>query len=156
VLFRSTFDGIRLVLSQLCGVSPHTLHPRDIIFIDDRSVRHKLIENVPHGLTYIKPISFVGQTTERQKQKLFRMALEAMETHGLLRDREYLRSPLCHRLVGTMHGTRILIRGFPELFQAVWHDMEEQKAAAVSVQSERGQIRRTLQKALADREDNRK
>ena len=81
------------------------------------------------------------------------MAIEAMEAHGLLQDKEYLRSPMCHRLVGTIHGTRILIRGFPELFEAVWHDMMVIHENTTNHTAERGKVKAQLQKALADRID---
>ena len=78
------------------------------------------------------------------------LALQAMNSSALLQDGEYLDSPFCHRRIGTMHGTRILINGFQDLFQHVWDAMEEINDDARAVWPEKGKIRAALEKALSD------
>ena len=144
-----TFAGAATLIKNGCQWC-HAVSPQDVIFIDDRLVKHQIQDAVPAGLTYIQPIAYVSRFTAGQKQRLFMLALQAMNSSALLQDSEYLDSPFCHRRIGTMHGTRILINGFQDLFQHVWDAMEEINDDARAVWPEKGKIRAALEKALSD------
>ena len=143
-----TFDGAATLIQKVCKWP--TVRPRDLIFVDDRAERHQIEDAVPEGLTYIQPIAYVSRFTATQKQRLFMLALQAMNSSALLQDDEYLDSPFCNRRIGTMHATRISIHGFEDLFQHVWDAMEEINEDARAVWPENGKIRAALEKALSD------
>ena len=98
------------------------IHPGSVAFVDDRTPIHRLAEEVPNGLTYIKPEAFVPKLTARERREIFTLALDAMDRVGLLSNDEYLASGICNRDI-VYNGTRTPIRGFPDIFSYVWSAM---------------------------------
>ena len=90
----------------------------NILFIDERSPRHTLVQQIPGGLTYLVPTEFRPAMSFRQKEYLLFMAFAAMEQHGLLDNSEYLESPFCHRTI-RLSDTDIRVDGVQDLFAAV-------------------------------------
>jgi hypothetical protein len=94
---------------------------RNILFIDDRTPRHTLIQQVPEGLTYLVPTAFQPSMTKLQKEYLLFMAFAALQEHGLFEDKEYLESRFCNRtlIFSYPEYKSIPVRSITELFAAV-------------------------------------
>ena len=94
---------------------------RNILFIDDRSPRHTLVQQIPGGLTYLVPTAFQPSMTKLQKEYLIFMAFAAMQTHGLFENREYLESRFCTRTITLPYPdyTTVSVRGVTELFSTI-------------------------------------
>lgn len=71
----------------------------NILFIDDRTPRHTLVQQIPDGLTYLVPTPFRPAMTKQQKEYLLFLAFAAMQEHGLFENTEYLESRFCHRKI---------------------------------------------------------
>ena len=95
----------------------------NILFIDDRSPRHTLVQQIPGGLSYLVPTPFRPDFSAKQKEYLLFMAFAAMEKHGLLENAEYTASPFCHRTIRLSHPLEkdIRIDSLQQLFTAVTH-----------------------------------
>ena len=93
----------------------------NILFIDERSQRHTLAEQIPEGLTYLVPTEFQPSLSVKQKEYLLFMAFAAMEQHGLLENKEYLDSKFCHRTIRLSYpeNANIRVDSVRELFGAV-------------------------------------
>lgn len=93
----------------------------NILFIDDRSPRHTLIQQVPQGLSYLVPTAFHPTIPVKQKDHLLFMAFAAMEQHGLFENPEYLQSKFCNRTIHVSYPPMppVKIKGVIELFRAV-------------------------------------
>ena len=93
----------------------------NILFIDERSPRHTLAQQVPDGLTYLVPTEFRPLMSPKQKEYLLFMAFAAMQEHGLLENKEYLESRFCHRTLRLSYPLEkdIPIDSLQELFTAV-------------------------------------
>jgi hypothetical protein len=93
----------------------------NILFIDDRSPRHTLIQQVPQGLTYLVPTAFRPTIPDKQKEYFLFMAFAAMEKHGLFENPEYLQSKFCNRTIHVSYPPMrpVKINGVLELFRAV-------------------------------------
>lgn len=100
------------------------IHPEHVAFIDDRTVLHKLADDVPRGLTYIRPTPYFPRATRRVKQEIFNLAMEAIDSTGLLANEEYHRSGFCHRTVPFSFVYKRALRGFPDVVVNVWKEME--------------------------------
>jgi hypothetical protein len=92
----------------------------NILFIDERSPRHTLVQQIPEGLTYLIPTEFRPALSPKQKEYLLFMAFAAMEQHGLLENTEYLESRFCHRTI-RLSDADIRVDDLQELFGAVSH-----------------------------------
>lgn len=90
----------------------------NILFIDERSPRHTLAQQIPGGLTYLVPTEFQPAMSPKQKEYLLFMAFAAMEQHGLLDNREYLESRFCHRTI-RLPQADIRVDSIQDLFAAV-------------------------------------
>jgi hypothetical protein len=90
----------------------------NILFIDERSPRHTLVQQIPDGLTYLVPTEFRPPLSSLQKEYLLFMAFAAMEEHGLLVNKEYLESRFCHRTIRLEHAN-LRVDSLQELFAAV-------------------------------------
>jgi hypothetical protein len=95
----------------------------NILFIDERSPRHTLVQQIPDGLTYLVPTEFRPQLSAKHKEYLLFMAFAAMEQHGLFENKEYLESRFCHRTIRLSYpeNADIRIDGIQDLFAAVTH-----------------------------------
>jgi hypothetical protein len=93
----------------------------NILFIDERSPRHTLAQQIPEGLTYLVPTEFQPTLSPTQKEYLLFMAFAAMEQHGLFENTEYLESRFCHRTIRLSYPENADIRvdSLQELFSAV-------------------------------------
>lgn len=95
-----------------------------IMFMDDRTPKHKLQEQEADGLTYIVPKAFFPEVRIYHKKALLFLALESMQRAGLLSDASYLSSGFCHRQIRS-HGNKqvYFLDGFPSLYKYVWNEM---------------------------------
>ena len=94
---------------------------RNILFIDDRSPRHTLIQQVPEGLTYLVPTAFRPTIPPKQKEYILFMAFAAMEQHGLFENPEYLASKFCNRTIYLSYPPMapVKVDGIVKLFRVI-------------------------------------
>ena len=95
-----------------------------IMFMDDRSPKHKLEAQEADGLTYIVPSAFYPRVSEVHRKRILFLAFEALSRAGLLQDDEYLNSGFCHRVIPYNYTQRHTVKGFPELLAYVWSRMQ--------------------------------
>jgi hypothetical protein len=93
----------------------------NILFIDERSPRHTLAQQIPEGLTYLVPTEFRPSLSVRDKEYILFMAFAAMEQHGLLENREYLDSRFCHRTIRLSYpeNSDLRVDSVQDLFAAI-------------------------------------
>ena len=99
-----------------------------IMFIDDRSPKHKLKEQEAEGLTYIVPSAFYPKVTELDKKMILFLAIHALQRAGLFSDDEYLKSGFCHRIIPYDYTKRHRVHGFISLCDYVWKQMQNVKS----------------------------
>jgi len=108
--------------------------PSEILFLDDRVPKHVLEETEKDGLTYLVVDKYYPKVTKSLKKELVTLAMEAIESVGLLSNQEYLASGFCVRKIVLETGAKRTLRGFPDLFSFVAEIMEEvplRKAATI-------------------------
>jgi hypothetical protein len=130
-----TYNGLEDLLQAATGKST-PIHPDHVAFVDDRTVPHKLLADVPRGLTYIRPTPYFPRATQRVKQELFNLAMEAIDATGLLANEEYAKSGFCHRSVPFSFVHKKTLRGFPDLVVNVWKEMERVHGARAPWQND--------------------
>ena len=103
----------------------------NILFIDDRSPRHTLVQQIPDGLTYLVPTPFRPEMTKEQKEYLLFLAFGAMQEHGLFENKEYLESRFCHRKIIFSYPEYSVktVDSLHELFQTIASHMLTVKGA---------------------------
>ena len=121
---------------------------KNILFVDDRSPKHRLEENEPEGLTYIVPTRFSPVVTKKQKDYIMFLAFSALISQGLTTNKEYLESGFCNRNIPYDFTKRHPIKGLPALLEYVRSSMHESVGSAwVSDTTElSSQVRAFLQK----------
>lgn len=99
----------------------------NILFVDDRQPKHMLEAQEPLGLTYLVPTRFIPKVTGPQRRRILLLAIEAMNRAGLMTNEEYLDSGFCYRDI-PYDWTRVKkIKGFPDLFQWTWDEIQAVK-----------------------------
>jgi len=91
-----TFKVARAIFKRCGALTP--IKAANIIFVDERPVRHAIEAQVEDGLTYIQPTPYRPPVPKAQKKELFTILLETLTAEGLLTDAEYLESPVFHCL----------------------------------------------------------
>jgi len=91
-----TFKVARAIFKRCGALTP--IKAANIIFVDERPVRHAIEAQVEDGLTYIQPTPYRPTVPKAQKKELFTILLETLTAEGLLTDAEYLGSPVFHCL----------------------------------------------------------
>jgi hypothetical protein len=92
---------------------------RNILFVDDRSPRHTLVQQIPGGLHYLVPTAFHPSMSVAQKEYIVFLAFGALHEHGLLENKEYLDSRFCSRTIHFSETIRVRIENFGQLFACV-------------------------------------
>ena len=109
---------------RLAKAGPKQIPLTSIMFVDDRIPKHHLEAQEAGGLTYLVPSRFVPKATVAQRQRIFLLAIEAMNRAGLMVDDEYLDSGFCYRDI-PYDWTRIQkVRGAFDLFEWVWGEIQ--------------------------------
>jgi len=106
-LFQSSIDSRRQI------------HPSEVLFLDDRPMKHVLKEEEEEGLTYLLVAKYRPKVTTSLKKELVTLALKAIDAIGLLSNEEYLNSAFCFRTIIQETGVKKVLRGFPDLFSYV-------------------------------------
>lgn len=102
---------------------------KNILFVDDRSPKHKLQENEAEGLTYIVPTHFNPVVTKKQKDYIMFLAVSALVSQGLTDNKEYLESGFCHRNIPYDFTKQESISGLPALLEYVRNEMDTSRGA---------------------------
>ena len=120
---RKTFETL-VRLFQKAAKKATPIKPKQVLFLDDRYVKHSLAAEEAAGLAYVMPTPFFTHPTQEQVQKLWNLAISAMKQVGLDRDDEYLDSVFCVQNLPPNHGERRSIMGFDDLAAYVYSEME--------------------------------
>jgi len=104
-----TFGTLKRIFKELCHVTK-TIHPEEIVFIDDRINKHDLKLYEKDGLRYIQPPAFAPRLTRTNHDDVLMLGMNVLIQTKLIEDLEYLRSDLFHRKVyfGMRHDVKIV------------------------------------------------
>ena len=117
---RKTFSVLHDLL-QTAAKTSAPIHPHQVAFVDNREVAHELEREIPAGLIYVQPTSFVAKVTRKERKDILQAALDALNHVGLLNDVEYHQSTFC---------VRPGVKGFPDLLNRVWTEMRDMPTPA--------------------------
>lgn len=101
----------------------------EILFVDDRPVKHAIQEGEAGGLTYIMPKIFIPHITKEERMEILNLALEALEEEGLLKSSQYLNSPFCQRNIRITSDSAVAIENFDDLLMFVRERVEQAESA---------------------------
>jgi len=122
---------------------------KNILFVDDRIPKHELALQENEGLHYLHIHPYVPHITDKQRDHILFLAVNALDRHGLLRSTEYLESPFCHRDIPYEFTKHYPIRGFRELLTFVKSSMHHSEAEPSNWQEGVPYIRNTMRDYLA-------
>ena len=111
-----TIKTLQLLFRSATGVAPP---PSDILFVDDRTPKHKLEAQEAEGLTYIVPKAFYPTISNDQRRRILFVAFESLQRCGVFNE-EYMASGFCNRNIPYHHTKKLKIDGFPALLGFVW------------------------------------
>jgi hypothetical protein len=143
-----TFKVLRQIFRVLCGVRG-TIQRRDVLFVDDRPMKHLLQEDEREGLTYLKPSEFFPRIKEAVKAEAFRLGMETLEEEGLLEDRDYLESDVFRCLkYGDTFNSFVPISNVGELLKLVEENIRRSGQRWVTFNDDTYEIRRCIHDVL--------
>ena len=90
-----TFHVLKAIFKQLCGVKG-SIKESDILFVDERLVKHTIANSESKGLIYLKPSEYLPKLPMSLLKKVFNIGIEVLEESGLFKDTEYLESDVFH------------------------------------------------------------
>lgn len=145
-----TFGVLKAIFRRLCG---HRLpiRPNEVVFIDERFVKHALDKYEHDGLTYLKPTAYFPAVPKSHKKEVLELMFKALEKEDLLLDIEYLSSSVFRCLKRRSVNDRIQSIGtFGELLEFVADEIEFAGTQRVlPFKDDTKEIRRTLLRAFA-------
>lgn len=100
-----TLGVLRKAFKIYCGIQ-QPIHANQVIFIDERPVRHDIAMDEKDGLTYIQPTPYRPTVPLSHKKELFGLLMQALVEEELLGDPEYLDSPVFHCLKQSWYTRR--------------------------------------------------
>jgi hypothetical protein len=90
-----TFHGLKKIFKMLCGVK-ETIRPENILFVDDRQVKHHLETEEKNGLTYLQVSSYIPDFTMEMRKRAYIMGLEVLLETNLVDCPAFLSSKIFH------------------------------------------------------------
>lgn len=124
--------------------SPNDVPIENILFVDDRTPKHELADQEKDGLTYFHIPPYVPSITDKQRDKILFLAVNALDRHGLLKSTEYLDSGFCYRNIPYDYTKYHPIRGFRNLLSFVKASMYVKKTPT----DWRGPVKKTMKEYL--------
>jgi len=142
-----TFRVLRKIFRNICKVKG-TIDPKDVLFIDERKMDHHLHGDVPNGLTYLKPTQFSPMLSDTVKKLAFVTGVEVMHECGLLKDTEYLESPIfdCNKF--GKNNTMFRLTNILTLFEMAEEYIRKAGSNGEVFNSDSTLIKRTIAKYL--------
>lgn len=117
-----TIKTLKILFHKVTGEQAAT-PTNKIMFMDDRTPKHKLQEQEAEGLTYIVPKPFYPEIRLYHKRAIFFLAFESLQHAGVLSDKTYLSSGFCNRIITSKDKQDYIIKGFPSLYKYVWNQI---------------------------------
>ena len=117
-----TIKTLKILFHKVTGEQVPT-PTNKIMFMDDRTPKHKLQEQEAEGLTYIVPKAFYPEIRLYHKRAILFLAFESLQYAGVLSDKTYLSSGFCNRIITSKDKQDYVIKGFPSLYKYVWNQM---------------------------------
>lgn len=141
-----TFHGLKKIFNKLCGVK-ETIQPENILFVDDRSVKHHLEAEEKNGLTYLQVSSYVPDFSKEMRKRAYIMGLEVLLETNLVDYPAFLSSKIFHTeklmMVGSNY-TMMKIDGIFNMLKIVENDMLTPYQGPKAFKRDTGLIRRTI------------
>lgn len=102
------FITLKKIFKDLCGVKTR-IDPRNCMFVDERIIKHDIMESERDGLVYLKPTAFSPKLTDSDREKIFEIGLDVLDECELLNDSQYLDSDLfdCKKYSSTTNLKKI-------------------------------------------------
>lgn len=86
-----TFHGLKKIFKILCGVKD-AIQPENVLFVDDRTVKHHLEAEETNGLTYLQVNSYVPEFSEDLRKLAYLMGLQVLLETNLVDYEPFLSS----------------------------------------------------------------
>ena len=145
-----TLRVLKGIFRRLCGYPLH-IRAKDVIFIDERHVKHALERYEHEGLTYLKPSPYFPAVPKSHKKEILDLMFKALEKEDLLFDIEYFSSSIFRCLKRRSDNNRIQAIGtFGELIEFVKDEIDLAGTQRVlTFKDDTKEIRRTLLRAFS-------
>ena len=144
-----TFATLRRIFKDLCGVQG-VISPEQILFVDDRFVKHHLENDEKYGLTYLKPTVFSPPVSEIMKRASFADMLNCLYYAGLFTDVEYLESPIFNCVKYNVYDRRaVKIRSVFQLINFAENSLKDRIMKPIDFRNDSKRIHQVIVKFLA-------
>ena len=126
-----TFHGLKKIFKTLCGVK-EAIEPENVLFVDDRRVKHHLEQEEKNGLIYLQVSSYVPEFNEDLRKRAYLMGLQVLLETNLVDYKPFLSSDIFYE-----NGPFSLLKAVEEATLTPFQPPSPFK-------SDTGQIRRTV------------
>jgi hypothetical protein len=141
-----TFHGLKKIFKMLCGVK-ETIRPENVLFVDDRSIKHHLEVEEKNGLTYLQVSPYIPDFNMEMRKLAYIMGLEVLLETNLVDCPAFLSSKIFHTekpmMVGSEHTT-VKIDGVFDLLKIVENDILTPYPPPKTINNDTVNIRRTI------------
>lgn len=146
-----TYRVLRSIFSKFCEQrrgSP--IMPHNIIFVDERPMKHAVSLAEKDGLLYIKPSVYAPRIPRSHKKEILRLMLDVLHEEGLLYDAEYIESCVFNCLKPIYGTTRkVPIGNFNDLLNHAAQEIMMAGEEAIPFVDDTVALRRGIIRGLA-------
>lgn len=130
-----TFKVLRSIFRERCGVES-TIRQSDILFVDERRVKHVIQEDEVNGLVYLRPTVYAPFISDKVKRRVYKLGIRALEEEGLLHNREFLESDVFNVLKFGDNGSYVPVQGIHQLLMGVEVNIREAGLRGIEFQDD--------------------